>query len=137
MLTLTTTLFHFALTTSTTSIALSPTYLFECLHSPLFANASLLAKLVSVAISSGLNTTALTLVISLLNLFSTNSSLIYPTTAVLIRLSPALQSTAIAQHHTICLSSIALYNLSAILDMAFTSLTLSLGSLGIKVVILN
>ncbi len=118
-------LFQLSDKTSPSSHLLPKSYLFECLHPPIFANAHLISKVVSVVVQQGLNVTAV------IDLFSTNKMLFS-------NINPTLMSALLYQtkHHALCLTSLGCYRLAIILDLANINLLATLGSIGVKVVVL-
>ena len=125
-------LFQLTHKTSPSSQLLPKSYLFECLHPPIFANAFLISKVVSVVYQEGLN------VIAVIDLFSTNKRLDQPINSLLLQINPTLMSALLYQtkHHALCLTSFTFYRLSIILDLANTNLLSTLGSIGVKVVVI-
>ena len=127
-------LFQLSHKTSPSSQLLPKSYLFECLHPPIFANAFLISKVVSVVYQEGLNVTAVvTAVIG--SLFSTNKRLDQPMNSLLLQINPTLNYQT--KHHALCLTSFTLYRLAIILDLANINLLATLGSIGVKVVVIN
>ena len=126
-------LFQLSDKTSPSSQLLPKSYLFECLHPPIFANAFLISKVVSVVYQEGLNVTAV------IDLFSTNKRLDQPMNSLLLQINPTLMSALLYQtkHHALCLTSFTLYRLAIILDLANINLLATLGSIGVKVVVLS
>lgn len=125
-------LFQLSDKTSPSSQLLPKSYLFECLHPPIFANAFLISKVVSVVYQEGLNVTAV------IDLFSTNKRLDQPMNSLLLQINPTLNITLSppSKHHALCLTSFTLYRLAIILDLANINLLATLGSIGVKVVVL-
>jgi len=113
------------------SLALLKSYGFQCYKTLIFANASLCALLVSVAIHKGFNVTYIIHLVCTNKRFhlSTNSGLV-----VQINAMPA--SDAQTKMAALCLSSFSLYRLARILDLGYIHLLAALGSIGIKVVVL-
>ena len=125
-------LFQLSDKTSPSSQLLPKSYLFECLHPPIFANAHLISKVVSVVVQQGLNVTAV------IDLFSTNKTFDQPMNSLLLEINPTLMSALLYQtkHHALCLTSLGCYRLAIILDLANINLLATLGSIGVKVVVL-
>ena len=121
-------LFQLSDKTSPSSQLLPKSYLFECLHPPIFANAFLISKVVSVVVQEGLNVTAV------IDLFSTNKRFDQPMNSLLLQINPALLYQT--KHHALCLTSLGCYRLAIILDLANINLLATLGSIGLKVVVL-
>ena len=118
-------LFQLSDKTSPSSQLLPKSYLFECLHPPIFANAFLISKVVSVVVQEGLNVTAV------IDLFSTNKRFDQPMNSLLLQINPALLYQT--KHHALCLTSLGCYRLAIILDLANINLLPTLGSIGVKV----
>ena len=118
-------LFQLSDKTSPSSQLLPKSYLFECLHPPIFANAFLISKVVSVVVQEGLNVTAV------IDLFSTNKRFDKPMNSLLLQINPALLYQT--KHHALCLTSLGCYRLAIILDLANINLLPTLGSIGVKV----
>ena len=121
-------LFQLSDKTSPSSHLLPKSYLFECLHPPIFANAHLISKVVSVVVQEGLNVTAV------IDLFSTNKRFDQPMNSLLLQINPAKVNQT--KHHALCLTSLGCYRLAIILDLANINLLATLGSIGVKVVVL-
>ena len=121
-------LFQLSDKTSPSSQLLPKSYLFECLHPPIFANAFLISKVVSVVVQEGLNVTAV------IDLFSTNKRFDQPMNSLLLQINPALLYQT--KHHALCLTSLGCYRLAIILDLANINLVATLGSIGVKVVVI-
>ena len=121
-------LFQLSDKTSPSSHLLPKSYLFECLHPRIFANAHLISKVVSVVVQQGLNVTAV------IDLFSTNKRFDQPMNSLLLQINPALLYQT--KHHALCLTSLGCYRLAIILDLANINLLATLGSIGVKVVVL-
>ena len=121
-------LFQLHYTTSPSSHLLPSPYLFECLHPPIFANAFLISKVVSVVYPSGLNVTAV------IDLFSTNKRFDQPMNSLLLQINP--NSFFSVKHHALCLTSFSTNRLAIILDLASINLLATLGSIGVLVVVL-
>jgi hypothetical protein len=102
-------LFQLSDKTSPSSQLLPKSYLFECLHPPIFANAFLISKVVSVVYQEGLNVTAV------IDLFSTNKRFDQPMNSLLLQIKNSF----------VC-----------VLDLANINLLATLGSIGVKVVVL-
>jgi hypothetical protein len=113
------------------SLALLKSYGFQCYKTLIFANASLCALLVSVAIHKGFNVTYIIHLVCTNKRFhlSTNSGLV-----VQINAMPA--SDAQTKMAALCLSSFSLYRLARILDLGYIHLLATLGSIGVKVLVL-
>ena len=118
-------LFQLSDKTSPSSQLLPKSYLFECLHPPIFANAFLISKVVSVVVQEGLNVTGV------IDLFSTNKRFDQPMNSLLLQINPALLYQT--KHHALCLTSLGCYRLAIILDLANINLLPTLGSIGVKV----
>jgi hypothetical protein len=96
-------LFQLSDKTSPSSQLLPKSYLFECLHPPIFANAFLISKVVSVVYQEGLNVTAV------IDLFSTNKRLDQPMNSLLLQINPTPLHRTLSppsKHHALCLTDL-------------------------------
>lgn len=125
-------LFHLSHKTCPSSQLLRRSYLFECLHPGIFGNAFLISKVVSVVVQQGLNVTGV------IDLFSTNKRFDQPMKSLLLWINLELMSALLykTKHHALCLTSLGCYRLAIILDLANINLVATLGSIGVKVVVL-
>ena len=85
-------------------------------------------KVVSVVVQQGLNVTGV------IDLFTTNKRFDQPMKSLLLWIN--LELLYQTKHHALCLTSLGCYRLAIILDLANINLVATLGSIGVKVVVL-
>jgi hypothetical protein len=128
-------LFLLAQSACASSLVLQKSYLLQCYKTLIFANASVCALVLSVAIHKGLNVTYLIYLVwsGHKNRFHLSTTL----RGLVVQINAIPRSNARKTKMTaLCLASFSLYRLARILDVGCTSLVAALGSIGIKVVVL-
>ena len=116
--------------TSPSSLVLLKSYLLQSYKTLIFANAVLTTLVLSVGIHKGLNVT------HLIHLVSTNKRFHEMINSGLVVQINAIQFHAQTKMAALCLTSFSLYRLARILDLGYINLLATLGSIGVKVVVL-
>ena len=124
-------LFLVSQNTCPSSLVFLKSYGFQCYKTLIFANALLCTLLVSVGIHKGFNVTYI------IHLVCTNKRFhLFMNSGLVVQINAIPILDAQTKMAALCLSSFSLYRLARILDLGYIHLLATLGSIGVKVVVL-